>query len=609
VTAPIELDERIGTVTLQVSSAALDAQLRKNVVILLAVLAGAMGVALLCSAVLHRLVSAPYLALARTKKKLEEAVKEANAAARAKSEFLANMSHEIRTPMNGVIGMLDLIDVKQLDAEPRSMIETARGAADSLLSIINDVLDFSKIEAGKLTLESIDLDIRSLVEEVATMFSTQAHAKGVELTCAIHTDVPQLVRSDPTRLRQVLVNLVGNAVKFTERGEVFVGVQPVRTDNNGAGPTYQLLVSDTGIGMAPEAVNRLFEAFTQADGSTTRRYGGTGLGLAITKRLVDAFGGSIRVKSAPGAGTTFSVYVPMQVSAAALVTERADLRAVKVLIVDDNPTNRCVLEHYVSYERASYESAASAREALERLRAAAREGKPFSIVLLDYHMPEMDGIGFLRELREDRSIPAPRCVVLSSLGDRSEESLLLGIDAWLTKPVRATQLRVTLHSVLLGEAARPMPTPVPAPLPTPNFSGARVLLVEDNEVNQKVAVRMLNTFGIDPVIAVDGAQAVSAVQQGYFDLVFMDCQMPVMDGYAATAAIRHFSAVPIIAMTANALDGDRERCIASGMNDFLSKPVKTQVLGVMLARWLSNGRAAAQEDPPRFIKDAASKSA
>jgi CheY-like chemotaxis protein/two-component sensor histidine kinase len=474
------------------------------------------------------------------------------------------------------------------------------------------VLDFSKIEAGKLTLESIDVDIRSLVEEVATMFSTQAHAKGVEVTCAIHTDVPQLVRSDPTRLRQVLANLVSNAVKFTARGEVFVGVQAVHRPPGAAaaGPVYQLLVSDTGIGIAPDAIDRLFEAFTQADGSTTRRYGGTGLGLAITKRLVDAFGGSIRVKSARGTGTTFSVFVPMQASTANVASERADLRNVKVLIVDDNPTNRCVLEHYLSYERAMYESASSAREGLEQLRAAARDGKPFDIVLLDYQMPEMDGIGFVRELRADTSIPATRCIVLSSLGDRTDESLVLGIDAWLTKPVRATQLRVTLHSVLLGGAVATAPTPsVVHPPVAPKFSQARVLLVEDNDVNQKVAVRMLNVFGIEPSIAADGAQAVAAVRQGDFDLIFMDCQMPVMDGYAATAAIRELSAVPIVAMTANALDGDRERCIASGMNDFVSKPVKTDVLGAMLARWLSNTQMAAPEEGPRFIKNAAGGSA
>jgi len=617
VAAPITLDERIGAVKLTVSSSAIDGQMRDDAVILLAVLAAAMGAAVLCAAFLQRLISRPYTALAQTKRQLEKALEDANAAARAKSEFLANMSHEIRTPMNGVIGMLDLVDAGRFDAESKGMIESARGAADSLLSIINDVLDFSKIEAGKLTLECIDVDVRDLVEDVATLFSGRASAKGVEVTCAIHNDVPTVLRSDPTRLRQILVNLVGNAVKFTETGEVFVGVQPVKGSTDDSSTLFQFLVSDTGIGMSPEARETLFQAFTQADGSTTRRYGGTGLGLAITRRLVDAMKGTIRVKSAPAEGTTFSLFMPMRVAAGTPAGRPTSLRGMKVLIVDDSPTSRCILEHYLTHDEAVFESVATAGRGLEALRAASLAGAPFSAVLLDYQMPGMAGMEFLRELRADPEIVGTRCIVLSSLGDRMPEATEPGVDVWLAKPVRGRQLRLALLAPAAANLVTTPAAPSPsAPAPLAVFDTARVLVVEDNEVNQKVALRMLRTFGIDAQLVSDGSQAVSAVQRGAFDLVFMDCQMPVMDGYAATAAIRAFSRVPIVAMTANALAGDRDACLASGMDDFIAKPVKKEILGEALARWLpdrANRAPPAASTPPggteaplpRFVKERA----
>jgi signal transduction histidine kinase/CheY-like chemotaxis protein len=474
VAADIVLNERLGSVHLWISTAGIDAELHRNELILLVVLAGALGAATVASAFLQRIVSRPYAALAQTKIELEQALVDAQAATRAKSEFLANMSHEIRTPMNGVIGMLDLVPTQQLESETRSMIETARAAADSLVAIINDVLDFSKIDAGKLTLECIEVNPRNLIEEVAALFTAQARAKGLQLTWAVHDDVPALLGGDPTRLRQILINLIGNAVKFTERGEVFVGAECGAGASEGRMATLQMVVRDTGIGIAPEAQKKLFQAFTQADSSTTRKYGGTGLGLAITKRLVDAMGGSIKVVSGPQQGTSFRLSIPMEVRARVAV---APLR----------------------------------RDSPERLGG-----------------------------------PSP------DAGDAQRRD----------GAVRTTH------------------------------PGARVLIVEDNEVNQKVALRVLRTFGIEAQLAADGAQAVTMARQQPFDLIFMDCQMPVLDGFEATRAIRAFSRVRIVAMTANALTGDRERCLEAGMDDYLTKPLRRDLLAAMLERWLpSEGEA------------------
>lgn len=528
--------------------------------------------------------------LAVEKQKSEEA-------SRAKSSFLANMSHEIRTPMNGVIGMLDLLHREPLGAEARSMLETARNSADTLLSLINDVLDFSKIDAGRLTLEKIDVELRPMAEEIATLFASQAQNKGVELSCVVHNEVPAVLAGDPTRLRQIMTNLVGNAVKFTEHGEVLLGVQVRETRVPGrASPTpetvmVQIVVQDTGIGIAPGSIDRLFEAFTQADGTTTRRYGGTGLGLAITKRLVDAMGGSIKVTSTPGKCSTFSVFVPLEVRTRQPRPATQNLSRLRALVVDDNPTNRCILEHYLLHEQASFESVPSAKAGLESARAAAKAGRPFDVVLLDYQMPEVDGIGFLRELRSDADLSGTPCIVLSSLGDRVDEAHALGVTAWLTKPVRRSQLQGLLAQIGGAENRRaPVATDYAAEA---KYKGARVLLVEDNPVNKMVAQRTLQTFGIEARVAADGAQAVQQVANEPFDLVFMDCQMPVLDGYEATKQIRAWETssgqrrrLPIVAMTANALQGDREKCLDAGMDDYLPKPIKRYVLAAALARWI-----------------------
>ena len=528
------------------------------------------------------------------------ALKDAQAAAQAKADFLANMSHEIRTPMNGVIGMLDLMDAEGLDAQRRSMLETARNSADSLLGIINDVLDFSKIDAGKLTLEDIDVELIPLAEEVTTLFARQAHSKGVEVTCLVESNVPTLVRGDPVRLRQVFANLLGNAIKFTEAGEVGLTVRAL--SSSAARVELEISISDTGIGMSPQTVATLFQSFTQADSSTTRRFGGTGLGLAITKRLIDAMQGKIEVRSEPGKGSTFTVRLPLALSPQKSQPLRADLSGLSVLIVDDHATNRTVIEHYLQALRIRYLGVGSAKEGLAALRAAQAANKPFDMVLLDYQMPDMDGLGFLRTVRAESVIKDTKCIVLSSIGDRQSGADALEVASWLNKPVRQGQLYsavAMVAGVSAGWNAKGVPVAVSDTTREAHVrANTRVLLVEDNAVNQQVAKRMLAAFGVNAEIAVNGLEAVKRIQQEVFDLVFMDCQMPVMDGYEACARIRAWesqtgrSRLPIVAMTANAMEGDRERCLASGMDDYVAKPIKREMLRGALMRWISTDTAA-----------------
>ena len=652
VTEDIIVGERIGRVTLWGTDQELHDELKRNLVVLACVIALSLAIGLLAAQGLQGIVTRPILALAdaaervSTRKdysarvtvehddevgrlvvsfngmleeleaqarrvaehraelenkvtartaELVDALRSAQAATRAKAEFLANMSHEIRTPMNGVIGMLDLLHLERLEPEARSMLQTARGSADSLLGLINDVLDFSKIDAGRLTLEKIDFELRPLAEEIATLFTQQASVKGVEVACVIHNDVPAVMGGDPTRLRQVLANLMGNAVKFTHQGEVFLGIQCREPAVEGGTITIQIVVQDTGIGMTPEVTARLFEAFTQADSSTTRKYGGTGLGLAITRKLIDAMGGTIKVKSEPGKGSIFSVFLPLEVRAHEPLVRPASMKGLRALVVDDNATHRCVVTHYLEHGDATFDIAESAHAGLESARAAAQAGHPFDAILLDFQMPEMDGVAFLKALRADAAIAGTHCVALSSLGDKVPGAEDLGVAAWLTKPVRRAQLLEVLDTIA-GRSSAKTVTAARQAVVDPTFGHARVLLVEDNRVNQLVAARMLKAFGIEALVVADGAQAVAAVQARTFDLVLMDCQMPELDGYDATRAIREWEApriaagiaprLPIVAMTANAMLGDREKCLAAGMDDYLSKPIKRDVLLASLVRWL-----------------------
>jgi two-component system, sensor histidine kinase and response regulator len=515
---------------------------------------------------------------------LELALQDAQAATLAKSEFLANMSHEIRTPMNGVIGMLELLQDAKLETEHRSMLDTARNSADSLLKLINDVLDFSKIEAGRLTLEKIDVDIRPLVEETATLFARGAHVKGVNLACFVAESVPSAISGDPTRLRQVLSNLLGNAVKFTERGEVVVSVGM----RSVPGQTAQLEIGvrDSGIGMSDESLLRVFESFTQADSSTTRRYGGTGLGLAIARRLVTAMGGTIGVTSNVGVGSTFTVTLPAHASSTPRATVTPQLHGIRALLVENDATNRHVIECYLTAAGVRTFSSASAEESLNVARESACD-----VVLIDHSLLADSGVSLIARLRSLPGMANARCIVIVSPGDRLPELREIGAALSIPRPVRRTDLHEAVAS-LTGHAHVLTTAAVHTLLRGQAYNDARVLLVEDNVVNQQVAQRMLGTFGIQVEICENGEQALVRMKADRFDLVFMDCQMPVMDGYDATRQLRERERleaaprVPVVAMTANALAGDRERCLAAGMDDYLAKPFKREALGKKLARWL-----------------------